>query len=72
MCMIRKLLVILVFTCAASFSQQLGSTSKPVSQVSKVATATVTVKDDSQKQLKKVASVRKTSTTWTKIKDLFM
>jgi hypothetical protein len=68
--MVRKLLVIFVFICAASFSQQLGSTSKPVSQATTA--ATVTIKDESQKQLKKAVSVRKTSTTWTKIKDLFM
>ena len=69
--MIRKLLIIFVFTCAASFSQQLGSTSKSVSQVSST-TITVAVNNDSQKQLKKVVSVKRTPTTWTKIKDLFM
>jgi hypothetical protein len=68
--MIRKLLIIFAFTCAASFSQQLGSTSKTVSQVSTA--VTVAEKDDSQKQLKKVVNVKRTPTTWTKIKDLFM
>ena len=63
-----KFLAILALSSAASFSQQLGSTSKSVSKVS--SSPIVAVKDDSQKQLKKVAP--KTLTTWTKIKDLFM
>jgi hypothetical protein len=70
--MIRKLLTIFAFTCAASFSQQLGSTSKSVSQVSTAVTVADAAKDDSQKQLKKVVNVKRTPTTWTKIKDLFM
>jgi hypothetical protein len=67
--MIRKLLIIFAFTCAASFSQQLGSTSKSISQVSTA--VTVASKDDSQKQLKKVVNVKKERTTWTQIKELF-
>ena len=64
-----KFLAILALASVASFSQQIVSASKTVSKVS--SSSIVTVKDDSQKQLKKVIPP-KTLTTWTKIKDLFM
>jgi hypothetical protein len=67
---LSKMLLIISLSSVASFSQQNNSTSKAASQVASVSVAPA--KDDSQKELKKVLSVRKTPTTWTKIKDLFM
>jgi hypothetical protein len=67
---IKKLCLILLFTCIASFSLTADTTAKAISQSP---TSNVVSKDESSKQqLKKQVSVHKNSpTTWTKIKDLF-
>lgn len=67
---IKKLFLILIFTCIASFSLPADTTGKAISQSS--VSNVVSKDDDSKPQLKKQVSVRKNSpTTWTKIKDLF-
>lgn len=67
--LIKNLFLILSFASVASFSQQADSTSKATQHIS---TPIEIIKENSKMQLKKQISIRKNTTSWTKIKDLFM
>jgi hypothetical protein len=66
---IKKLLIIVAFAFAASFSQSTANAPKIDTQV---VTTSMVSKNSGPQQLKKQANVRTKNTTWTKIKDLFM